>query len=246
MLIFSIYRLLMIGDGVGNMLEALFSVEKNCPICQETFQVTRVRSRLVMMKQDSDFCSYYKDINPYYYKIWMCPHCGYAAQDNYFEEILPAAAERIQGFFADRNIRIDLSGTRSREQGIVSHQLAIVCAELAAVPASRLAGLHMRLGWLYREAKEVEQEQATLLKAVDYYGHALDNENMPVGPMTELTITYLIGDLLRRTGQNERALLYLNKVVSSPKARQEKRIADLARDAWQEVRAQRREKEENA
>jgi uncharacterized protein (DUF2225 family) len=104
----------------------------------------------------------------------------------------------------------------------------------------------MRLGWLYREAKEVEQEQATLLKAVDYYEHALDNENMPVGPMTELTITYLIGDLLRRTGQSERALLYLNKVVSSPKARQEKRIADLARDAWQEVRAQRREKEENA
>lgn len=236
----------MIGDGVGNMLDTLFSVEKKCPICQETFPVTRVRSRLVMMRQDSDFCSYYKDINPYYYKVWMCPHCGYAAQDNYFEDISPVAAERIQRFFADRNVKIDLSGTRSREQAIVSHQLAIVCAELAAVPASRLAGLHMRLGWLYREARLAEQEQATLLKAIDYYEYVLDHENMPVGPMTELTIMYLIGDLLRRTNQSEKALLYLNKVVSNPKARQEKRIADLARDAWQDVRAERRANEEHA
>lgn len=227
------------------MLEALFSVEKVCPLCEQAFQVTRVRSRLVMIKQDSDFCSYYKDINPYYYKIWMCPHCGYAAQDNHFEEILPEAAERIKSFFADRNVRIDLSGPRSREQAIVSHQLAIVCAELAAVPGSRLAGLHMRLGWLYREAGQTAEERATLLKAVEYYEQALSYENLPIGPMTELTITYLIGDLLRRTGSHEQALLYLSRVVSNPQAKQEKRIADLARDAWQDMRAKGRTKEED-
>lgn len=225
------------------MLDTLFSVEKVCPVCKKKFNVTRVRSRLVLIKQDSDFCSYYKDINPYYYKVWMCPHCGYAAQDTNFEDILPAAAEKVQKFFSNRDIQIDLSGNRSREQGIVSHQLAIVCGELAGVPASRLAGLHMRLGWLYREAQQTKQEQATLLKAINYYESALEKENMPVGPMTELTITYLIGDLLRRTGSSDKALLYLSRVVSSPKARQEKRIVDLARDVWQDMRAESRMKE---
>ncbi len=202
-----------------------------------------MRSRLVLIKQDSDFCSYYKDINPYYYKIWMCPHCGYAAQDANFEDILPAAAEKVKKFFAGRDIQIDLSGKRSREQGIVSHQLAIVCGELAGVPASRLAGMHLRLGWLYRETQQTMQEQATLIKAVEYYEIALEKENMPIGSMTELTITYLIGDLLRRTGASDKALLYLSKVVSSPQAKQEKRIADLARDVWQDMRAESRMKE---
>ncbi len=224
------------------MLGVLFSVEKTCPICNKNFSATRVRSRLVLIKQDSDFCSYYKDVNPYYYKVWMCPHCCYAAQDTNFEDILPAAAEKIQRFFSNREMRLDLSGNRSREQGIVSHQLAIVCGELAAVPASRLAGLHLRLGWLYREAQQKEQEKATLLKAIDYYEIALEKENMPVGPMTELTIIYLIGDLLRRTGSNDKALLYLSRVVSSPQAKQEKRIADLARDVWQDMRAESRMK----
>lgn len=222
------------------MLEALFSVEKRCPVCDQAFQVTRVRSRLIMIRQDSDFCSYYKDINPYNYKIWMCPHCGYAAQDNYFEEITPEAAERIRNFFADRNIGIDLSGPRSREQAIVSHQLAIVCAELAALPASKMAALHMRLAWLYREAGEAADEQAMLLRAVEYYDQALSYEHLPIGSMTELTLMYLIADLLRRTGSDNKALLYLSRVVSSPQAKQEKRIAELARDAWQDMRAKAR------
>jgi uncharacterized protein (DUF2225 family) len=233
----------MIGDGVGNMVDALFSVEKDCPVCKEKFQVTRVRSRLVMIKQDSDFCSYYENVNPYYYTVWMCPHCNYAAQDTHFDKILPAAAEKVQKFFADRNIKIDLSGTRSREQAIVSYLLAIFCADLTENTASRSAGLYLRLGWLYREAGETEEEKTALLKAADYYEKTLAKENMPVGHMTELTILYMIGDLLRRTGSSEKALLYLSQVVSSPQARQEKRIADLARDVWQDMRAAARQKE---
>lgn len=219
------------------MLDALFIVEKDCPICEKKIKVTRVRSRLDMIKQDTDFCCQYKNVNPYYYTIWFCPHCSYAAQDTYFDEIVPAAAERIQKFFSDRNVSIDLSGTRTREQAIVSYQLAILCAELAASPASRLAGLHLRLGWLYREAGQKEEERVILAKAAEYYEKTLAQESMPVGPMSELTITYLAAELLRRTGANEKALLYLSKVVSSPQAREEKRIADLARDVWQDMRA---------
>ncbi len=228
------------------MIEALFSVEKDCPVCKEKFSVTRVRSRLVLIKQDTDFCSYYENVNPYYYTVWMCPHCGYAAQDTHFDMISPAAAVKIRNFFVDRKIQIDLSGTRSREQAIVSYQLAIFCTELAACPASRSAGLHLRLGWLYREAGQREEEKATLLKAIDYYEKVLTKENMPVGPMSELTIMYMLGDLLRRTGSNEQALLYLSRVVSSPKARQEKRIADLARDVWQDMRAAAKQQESTA
>lgn len=224
------------------MADPLFSVEKDCTICGEKFKVTRVRSRLAMIKQDADFCAHYKDINPYYYTVFVCPHCGYAAQDTFFEDIVPAATERIQKFFSDRKKCIDLGSIRNREQAILSYQLAILCAELALAPASRLGGLYLRLGWLYREGEQAEDEKEALVKAADCYERALSRERMPIGPLSELAVMYLVGELLHRTGSNEKALLYLSKVVSSPQARQEKRIADLARDVWQEMRAEARTK----
>ena len=227
------------------MVEPIFSVEKKCAVCGEKFTATRVRSRLVMIKQDTDFCAHYQDINPYYYTVLVCPHCGYAAQDTGFEEITPAGVERIQKFFAERKVKIDLSSTmtRTREQAIVSYQLAILCGELASLPASRLAALLLRLGWLHREAELFEKEKATLAKAANAFEMALSRERTPIGPMSELTVMYLVGELLRRTGQREKALLYINKVVGSPQAKQERRISDLARDAWQEMRAEARNKQ---
>jgi uncharacterized protein (DUF2225 family) len=224
------------------MAEPLFFVEKNCAVCEQKFKVTRVRSRLAMIKQDTDFCAHFKEVNPYYYTVIVCPHCGYAAQDNFFDNIVPAAAEKVKQFFSQRKVHLDLSGIRDQEQAIVSYQLAILCANLVSAPASRLAALQLRLGWIYRESGQKDKEIAALAKAAECFEMALSRERTPIGSMSELAVMYLVGDLLHRTGDNEKALLYLSKVVSSPQARQEKRVADLARDVWQDMRAEERKK----
>ena len=223
------------------MAEHLYSIEKECAVCEEKFPVTCVRSRLSLIKQDGDFCAYYKGINPYYYTVWVCPHCGYAARDTDFPTILPAMVAKMKNFLAQRDVRVNLSGDRTREQAIVSYQLAIFYGGMLAVPASKLAGLYLRLGWLYREGEMVEEENKVLIKACELYEEALAKERMPIGNMSELAVMYLVGELLRRAGENEKAMLYLSRVVSSPLAKIEKRIGDLARDAWQEMRAARKQ-----
>jgi len=199
--------------------------------------VACLRSRLPLIKQDTDFCAYYKEINPYYYTVWVCPHCGYAAQDVDFAQVTTGVAAKIHDFLASREIKVNLCGIRSREQAIVAYKLAIFYAELVAVKASKLAGLHLRLGWLYREGQQDDEEKIMLAKACAYYDQALAKETMPLGNLSELTVMYLVADLLRRTGENEKAMLYLSQVVTSPLAKDEKRVADLARNLWQEMRA---------
>lgn len=223
------------------MAEHLYSVEKECAVCEEKFPVTCVRSRLSLIKQDGDFCAYYKDVNPYYYTVWVCPHCGYAARDTDFPAILPAMVTKMKSFLAQRDVKVNLSGNRTREQAIVSYQLAIFYGGMTAASASKLAGLYLRLAWLYREAELVEEEHKTLAKACEYYEQALSTERMPIGNMSELAVMYLVGELLRRTGESEKAMLYLSRVVSSPLAKVERRIGDLAREAWQEMRAMRKQ-----
>jgi uncharacterized protein (DUF2225 family) len=189
-----------------------------------------------MVKQDSDFCTYYKDVNPYYYTVWVCPHCGFAAQDSEFGELSSLAAEKIQRFLSDRAVNVNYSGIRSREQAIATYKLAIYYADLAGLPASKSAGLYLRLGWLFREGQQGEEEKKALTNALQYFDKALSGERLPIGGMSEWTIIYLVGELLRRTGEVEQSLLYFNKIVSNQQAKLEKRVYNLARDAWHEAR----------
>jgi hypothetical protein len=217
------------------MADILYNADKKCVMCDKEFSVTRVRNRLAMLKQDSDFCTYYKEVNPYYYAIWVCPNCGYAAQDTYFEE-LPPAATNIKAFLATRQVNVNFSGQRNRDQALATYKLAAFFAEMAGWVPSRLAGLYLKMAWLFREGGHNAEEQATLDKAREYYEQAFLRERMPIGNMSELTVEYLCGELFRRTGKIPEALSYLGKVVANPRAKQEKRILEMARDAWNEAR----------
>ncbi|MCX7779932.1 MAG: DUF2225 domain-containing protein [Negativicutes bacterium] len=222
------------------MSELLYTVDKECPLCQATFPVTKVRSKLQMIKQDGDFCTYYKELNPNYYVVWVCPHCGYAAQDTYFYELSPAAEMKLKQFLHGREVNLNLSGVRTREQGMAAFKLAIFYAEMIAAPPSRLAGLYLKLAWLYREAEQAEEEKILLNKARANYEQATLKERFPIGNMTEITVDYLIGELYRRTGNYDQALSYLGKVVSNPRAKLERRILDMAKEAWHDAREQRK------
>lgn len=220
------------------MVDSLYEVEKKCNICGNSFSVTKVRSRLVMINQDTDFCTYYKGVNPYYYSIWVCPHCGYAAQDDHFNAVQEVNIEKIAKFLANRKVNIDLTGHRTREQAVNAYKLALFFADMESVPDSKIAGLYLRLAWVLREGEMAEDEQAALIKACEHYEKALYNERLPIGNMTEVSLTYLVGELLRRTGKTEQSLKYFSKVVSMPQAKMERRILEMSRNAWQDTKAE--------
>ncbi|EGO64932.1 DUF2225 domain-containing protein [Acetonema longum] len=215
------------------MSELMYTVEKNCPLCTKEFKTTKVRNNLAMLKQDTDFCTYYKEVNPYYYAIWVCPNCGYAVQDTYITEtLMPVGEQRIRDFLKGKQVKADFSGVRTREQAVATYKLAIFYAEMSLTLASRLASLYLKLAWLYREGKQEKEEQAVLRKSLEYYEKAAIKEQFPIGNMTEITLQYLMGELYRRTGRLDDALSYLGKVVSDPLAKGEKRLLEMARDAW--------------
>jgi uncharacterized protein (DUF2225 family) len=209
-------------------------------MCDKPFTVTRMRNRLSMLKQDSDFCTYYKEANPYYYAIWVCPHCGYAAQDTYFEE-QPNNVATIRSFLAGRAVKVNFGGQRTRQDAITTYKLAVYFADMADTLPSRQASLYLKLAWLYREGGLPDEEAAMLDQAREYYEKAFLKEKIPIGNMSQITLEYLIGELLRRTGRLPEALNYLSKVVGNPQAKNEKRILEMAREAWALARDARKE-----
>jgi len=230
-----------------------YSVEKECPICGEKFQLTKTRSRLIKIKQDSDFCIHYKEFNPYYYDIWVCSHCGYASDEKHFDTLREKEKGKIAEFLKSKTVKIEHKELRTRAEAINTYKLALFFADLIGAPESRKAGLYLKLGWLYREAAEEatetedeeaieareaarKKEQEVLIRSLEAYDKALTTERFPIGSMTDTAATYLIGELYRRTGNEEKAIQYLSRVIGDRRARMEPKIYNLARDLWQDMR----------
>ena len=218
------------------MADPLYQVEKTCPICEKTFKLTQTRGQALSVSTDTDFCTRFADLNPYYYTIWVCPHCGFAAHEERFITLLEGARLKMKEFLEGRKVNLDLSGSRTWDQAVTSYKLAIFYAGMVSLPASHIASLELRLAWLYREKEMVDEEMEMMKRAVKDYEAAFMREQTPIGNLTEITLTYLIGELNRRLGNYDESLSYLSRVVSNPQAKNEKRILEMARDAWQQVR----------
>lgn len=220
-------------------VELTYSVEKSCPLCNKSFHVTKTRSKLRTLRQDTDFNVIYEQINPLYYSIWFCHHCGYAAQENVFSEILEQQGVKIKTFLDTCKVSIDFPGIRSREQAILLFKLAIFQSELIDAKSSRLAGLYLRLAWFYREAEDAVMEELALEKALEHYEMASAKEPLPIGNMNETTLYYLMAQLQYRLGKTDLAARGFSRIISSNAAKSEKRILEMARDAWNEIKEQR-------
>ena len=150
--------------------------------------------------------------------------------------MLEGARLKMKEFLEGRKVNLDLSGSRTWDQAVTSYKLAIFYAGMVSLPASHIASLELRLAWLYREKEMVDEEMEMMKRAVKDYEAAFMREQTPIGNLTEITLTYLIGELNRRLGNYDESLSYLSRVVSNPQAKNEKRILEMARDAWQQVR----------
>lgn len=220
-----------------------YSVDKECPICGEKTKVTKVRSRLIKLKQDFDFCNHYKDFNPYYYSVWVCSHCGYAADEAHFSMLAQRDKDKVAEFLGKKEVKLQFKEERSRNDAIAAFKLGLFFADMIEAKPSYLAGLYLKLAWLYREAEEEGQEKELLARALEYYDKSLTTERYPIGSMTDNAVMYLIGALHYKTGDLEKATQYLSRIVGSEKARLEPNIYNRARDLWQDIR-QEKEKAE--
>ena len=104
----------------------LFLKTMNCPVCEEKFKAVKVRSRRTCIeKRDSDFCAYFKGVNPYFYSVSICPNCGYAAIEQRYENIHNSQKEIILKEITPKWKKRDVNGERTIKEAINTYKLAL-------------------------------------------------------------------------------------------------------------------------
>ncbi|WP_256759769.1 DUF2225 domain-containing protein [Cohnella sp. WQ 127256] len=214
-------------------MEPLFQITIKCICCEESFNTSRVRPSLKKaMKSDTDFCSYYKVINPDFYVVRVCPMCGFSTTENFAEHIndkqRAAYYEKIGSHWQYRDYGME----RSAAEAMECYKLSLLTAQAVGEKDRVIAALLHHIAWLNRYEGKQQQEDRFIKFALDAYIRVYETERDSV---SNARLMYLIGELNRRLGEKNEAVRWFSRVIN------DKKIVDAsmiraAREQWQYMR----------
>lgn len=217
-------------------INLLYHKEITCPVCNNEFSSKKVRfSKLRLIKRDEDFLSYYEDINPLVYNIFVCPNCGYSATEDKYKELSQEDRKIILDKISAKWNKRSYGDIRDIEDGIESHKLALYIGELLKFKKIELGSLCLNIAWLYRMKKDKE-EYRFLELTKELYEDAYYNESLIGTNMDQLRLSYLIGEINRRLGNKDKAVKWFNTVISNPDLQFNKALETMAREQWRLTR----------
>ncbi|AAO34975.1 DUF2225 domain-containing protein [Clostridium tetani] len=210
-------------------LKLLYNKEIHCPVCDSKFHVKAVKSSSYRLNsKDSDFFLRYALINPYFYDVWLCNECGYSALKVDFPNIrrhqkqlvLDKISPKWKRRYYDEVFNVDIA--------IERYKLALLNYTLAEGKASQKAMTCLKLAWMYRLKNNNKSEETYLTNALKGFIEAYESEEFPIFGMDKYTIMYLIGELNRRLGDKDKALLWFSYVITTPNVSY--KLKSMARD----------------
>lgn len=227
------------------LTEELYSKKITCLNCGQSFNTLKVRSRFsIPTKLDSDLCPHFQEgvHNPHFYFVKICPECGFAFTDE-FSSIFPAGTkEQIKlKITSEWKKKEDFGKIRDARKGIESLKLGLYSATLKREKHSVLAGLCLRLAWIYRTLENKAEEDRFMGLALQEYDQSFIYSDFAGTSMSELRVLYLLGELSRRLGQYAQAITYFSKIAEHPNRNDEPKMLEWARRQWQETVAEYKE-----
>lgn len=206
----------------------LYDKTVECPVCQENFKTPSVKiSAQRILKRDSDFQIYYKGVNPYFYDVWICNSCGYAALKIDFPTIKSYQKEIILKQISTRWKERDYGKIYNENIAIERYKLALLTAMVSEAKNSTKAMILLKIAWMNRLLGKTEEEKNYLKEALNAFLKAYEVEGSNFYGMDRYTVMYLIGELYRKTDNNMEALKWFGEVITSTLASQ--KIKEIAR-----------------
>lgn len=215
----------------------LYSIKVVCCNCEHEFTTSRVRPSLKKaVRRDADFCSYYKNENPDYYVVRVCPKCGFASTENSADKLADWQRKAFNEQVGKRWQTRDFGEQRSWETALESYKLALICAQSIKDKSRIIASLLHHIAWMYRYKGDIAQEQRFMQYSLAEYIKVFENDGMGGN---DARLMYLIGELHRRIGDFNNAVKWFSRLIN------DQRIMDAAmiraaREQWALLREQMR------
>jgi uncharacterized protein len=210
-------------------IHMLYDKKVTCPVCGTEFKARSIKKGSYrILGRDSDFFIRYSKISPYFYDVWVCDECGYSAIKTDFKKIHDRDTEIIKEKISSKWRPKNYPQVYNIDIAIQRYKLSLLNYYVLNSKSSKKAINCLKLAWMYRLKEDNKKEQDFLKKALENLSKAYYNEQSPIYGMDSFTIMYLIGELTRRTGNEQDSIIWFSKVITSRTC--PSRIKNLARD----------------
>lgn len=229
----------------------IFDKSYNCPVCDKEFKSKIVKTgKVKLISADSDLRPKYQTVDSLKYDAIVCPYCGYAALNRFFNYMTSVQAKLIREQISASFKGIETEGdSYTYDEAIARHKLALVNTIVKKSKLSERAYTCLKTAWLLRGKRESlieekgqelteadketikilqNEETAFLTNAYEGFSEAFSKEMFPMCGMDEHTTTYLVADLAKRIGKYDEASRWISRVL-------------IARDANERIKLKARE-----
>ena len=178
--------------------EMIYEKDYECPICKEQIKRKAVKSsKNRLVDTDFDLNARYDKVNPLYYEVIVCEKCGFAQLNKREETPTLAEAhlikEKISAQFGGRQYSKYYTATEATDR----YKLALLNAIVRNATEGEKAYIALKLGWLYREIGNQEEER----------------EEFPIFELQEEVVCYLIAALSYHAEDYKQAIKWIQIVL---------------------------------
>ena len=197
-----------------NPEDCLYDRTMTCPVCESEFKARSIRKgKTRFVGSDIDLRSNYDPINPDYYDVIICNHCGYAAISINFNHIGERQAKLITDNISIRFTPKEYPAVYDVDTAIERYKLALLNSITKNGKAGEKAYICLKIGWFYREKKDIENEVKYLKSAIEGFEQAFTKENFPICGLDEPTLLYIMSAIYFRLGNLEESKKILGRVI---------------------------------
>jgi len=203
----------------GLVMTTLKNIELACPVCEATFTSYAVTSTNADGGKRTDFHARAAGKQPLAYLVHTCSQCGYSGTDADFGEdadVSPMVRQRVWDELAPHAANGQLTGSEK-------YEAAAKVAEWQSAEPRQLADLFLRAAWCCVDEGDVEAERFFRRKAAWAFEEALEGYDR-VPREERAALTYLVGELWRRIGDDRQARHWFDRV--------EDEITDRLSQSW--------------
>ena len=195
-----------------------------CPVCERTFTSREVVSTNAFGGKRTDFHVRALGEQPTQYHVHACPTCGYAGRGELFADDASPNSKVVARVWLELTPRL----SAERLTGSEKLEFAAKVALWSGAAASELGDLYLRAAWCCVDEGDVEAERFFRRHAAWSFASALDDWD-GVDSTERALVTYLVGELWRRIGDDQRAREWYDRVSSEVVSTEQQWLVRLAR-----------------
>jgi hypothetical protein len=204
-------------------MTTLQQIELQCPVCETRFRSQAVISTNSFGGKRTDFHERAAGTQPLPYLVHMCSSCGYTGAERDFTDeadVTPVVREHVWSELAPQ---LTAAPHRGAVPGSEKYEAAAKVAEWQGLEPRHVADLLLRAAWCCVDEGDVEAERYFRRRAAWAFERALAAFD-GVAREERAVLTYLVGELWRRVGDQRLARAWFDRVPAE--------VADAATQQW--------------